>query len=64
MQIRTRLRLGVYWDEHCHERRCAIIEMINQHGEITLLGVLDAKTGQPVLDPVEAIPLATTEPQE
>lgn len=60
MQLRTRLRLGVYWDVHGFERKCAILEMRGPvEGEWKRLAVLDADTHEPILDPVEAIPLDT-----
>lgn len=57
VSLTTRLRIGVYWDEHGIARPCAILEMIGVDGQHQRLTVIDARTGHPILDPVEAIPV-------
>ena len=52
-----RLRLGVYWDEHGYERPCGIVEMVGVDESRSRLMVLDVRTGERILDPVEAIPI-------
>jgi len=55
--LRTRLRPGIYWDETGTERPCGILEIIDQHGEVRRVAVVNAATGEPIPDPVEAIPV-------
>lgn len=61
MQLRTRVRPGVYWDESNTERPCGILELITSDGEVRRLAVVDADTGRRILDPIEAIPVASHE---
>lgn len=51
----------MYWDEHGFERTCAILELVTGDDQVQRLTVIDGETGMPVLDPVEALPVASHE---
>lgn len=53
--MRIRLRAGVYFDEQGVERMCAILELVTFDGEVRRLTVVDARTGEPVPNPDEAL---------
>ena len=61
LTIRTRLRPGIYWDASGAQRDCVILELIKLDGTHVRLSVLDARTREPILDPVEAIPIDASE---
>jgi len=60
MRIRTRLRPGIYWDDHNIQRPCVVLEMIDVHGEITIVTALDKVTRDVIPDPPSAIPIHTS----
>lgn len=60
MRLRTRLRPGVYWDEHNFERSCVVLELNAGRGW-KRLSVLDAVNGEPLADPPAAITITAEE---
>jgi len=58
MRVRTRTRLGVYWDEHNFERTCVVLE-VNASREWKSISALDVRTRERILDPPSAIPIAS-----
>ena len=58
MNVRIRLRPGIYWDEHNTQRECAIVEVRGR-----LVTALDMATRTPIADPTSAIPVERDEPE-
>lgn len=62
LTVKTRLRPGVYWDEHNFERRCVVMELNFGGDGWKRLSVLDAVSGEPLADPPAAITITREEP--
>lgn len=58
MRVRTRVRPGVYFDEHNFERQCVVLE-VSAGREWVTLSALDTRTRERILDPPEALPVQT-----
>jgi len=58
MRVRTRIRPGIYFDEHNFARACVVLEANAGHRWV-LLGALDTRTRERILDPPSALPIET-----
>jgi hypothetical protein len=58
MRVRTRIRPGIYFDEHNFERSCVVLE-VNAGREWIRLDALDARARERILDPPSALPIAS-----
>jgi hypothetical protein len=58
MRVRTRIRPGIYFDEHNFERSCVVLE-VNAGREWIRLDALDARSRERILDPPSALPIAS-----